>query len=116
MSAGTIPLAHSVNYPQEHMETRDEARLDPDWMRIGVGTTLLTGSLLLLTGRRKAGLVVTAAGTALAMLDNKELVSEWWDALPGYLDQAQRLLDQAAATIDDLTEKRDKIMGLLGKK
>ena len=116
MSAGTIPLPDSVNYPQGHMETRDEARLDPDWMRIGVGTTLLTGSLLLLAGRRKAGLVVTAAGTALAMLDNKELVSEWWDALPGYLDQAQRLLDQAAATIDDLTEKRDKIMGLLGKK
>ena len=114
MSAGAAPLAYSVNYPQEQMETRKEAR--PDWMRIGVGSTLLTGSLLLLTGKRKAGLVVTAAGTALAMLEHKDLVTEWWDALPGYLDQAQRLLDQAAATIDDLTEKRDKIMGLLGKK
>jgi hypothetical protein len=47
------------------------------------------------------------------MLDNKEIVSEWWSALPGYLDQAQRLLDQAVATIDDLSEKRDKVMALL---
>jgi hypothetical protein len=98
------------------METRAETRPDPDWMRLGVGAALLTGSLLLLTGKRRAGLALTAAGTALAMLEHKEIVGEWWDTLPGYLDQAQRLLDQAAATIDDLSEKRDKIMALLGKK
>jgi len=115
MSARTIPLAPSVNYPQEHMETRDEVRLDPDWMRIGVGAALLTGSLLLLTGKRRSGLLVTFAGTALAMVEHKDVVREWWESLPGYLDNAQRMLDQAAATIDDLTEKRDKIMSLLGR-
>jgi len=97
------------------MEMRKELNLDHDWMRIGVGTTLLTGSLLLLTGKRKAGLVVTAAGTALAMLENKEVVREWWDCLPGYLENAQRFLDFATSTIDDLTDKRDKIISLLGK-
>lgn len=116
MSAGAVPIAQSVVYPQGHMETRTDVRPDPDWMRIGVGASLLTGSLLLLTGKRKAGLLLTTAGTALAMLEHKDLVSEWWNALPGYLDQAQRLLDQAAATIDDLSEKRDKIMSLLGKR
>lgn len=116
MSAGTAPLAQPVVYPQGHMETRKEVKLDPDWMRIGVGSTLLTGSLLLLTGKRKAGLLVTAAGTALAMLDNKELVSEWWNALPTYLDHAQRMLDQVSSTVDDLTDKRDKIMALFSKR
>lgn len=115
MSARTVPLVQSVSYPQEHMETRDQAKLDPDWLRIGVGASLLTGSLLLLTGKRKAGLLVTFAGTALAMMEHKEVVRDWWDSLPGYLDNAQRMLDQAAATIDDLTEKRDKIMSLLGR-
>ena len=115
MSAGTVPLAQSVNYPQEHMETRKELNLDHDWMRIGVGTTLLAGSLLLLTGKRKAGLVVTAAGTAMAMLEHQELVREWWESLPGYLENAQRFLDFATSTVDDLTDKRDKIMALLGK-
>lgn len=115
MSAQTVPLVQSVSYPQEHMERRDEAKFDSDWLRIGVGASLLTGSLLLLTGKRKAGLLVTFAGTALAMMEHKEVVRDWWDSLPGYLDNAQRMLDQAAATIDDLTEKRDKIMSLLGK-
>jgi len=116
MSAGTAPLAPGVVYPQGHMETRMETKIDPDWMRFGVGTTLLAGSLLLLTGKRKAGLVVAAAGTAMAMLEQKELVSQWWNALPGYLDQAQRLLDQAATAVDELTDKRNKIMSLLGKR
>jgi hypothetical protein len=98
------------------METRKELRPDPDWMRIGVGSTLLTGSLLLLCGKRKAGLLVTAAGTALAMVEQKELVSEWWNALPAYLDQAQRMLDQVATTVDDLTQKRDQIMALFSKR
>ena len=116
MSAGTAPLAPSVVYPQGHMDTRKEVRPDPDWMRIGVGSALLTGSLLLLTGKRKAGLLLTATGTALAMVENKEVVREWWDALPTYLDQAQRMLDQVAATVDDLTDKRDKIMALFSKR
>ncbi|HWG20153.1 MAG TPA: hypothetical protein VG225_06450 [Terracidiphilus sp.] len=92
-----------------------ETLRNADWMRIGVGSTLLTGSFLLLSGKRKAGLLVTAAGTALAMLDNKEIVSEWWNALPGYLNNAQRMLDQAQETIDDLAAKRDKVMALFGK-
>jgi cupin superfamily acireductone dioxygenase involved in methionine salvage len=84
-------------------------------MRIGVGASLLTGSLLLLTGKRKAGLLVTAAGTALAMLDNREVVAEWWEALPQHLDKAQQILNQTQHTIDDLTAKRDKIFELFGK-
>lgn len=125
MSAGTVPYSQSPTYPQGHVESPRETalhaknataeRTEADWMRIGVGTTLLTGSLLLLTGKRKAGLIVTAAGTALAMLEHKELVRDWWDSLPVYLDHAQRMLDQAASTVEDLTAKRDKIMSLFGK-
>ena len=105
MSTTAPPFAQSVNYPQRHMESHDESRPgatrpDPDWMRIGVGSTLLAGSLLLLTGRRKAGLLATFAGTALAMIEHKEIVRDWWETLPGYLEHAQRMLDPATATID----------------
>ncbi|MGA7256638.1 MAG: hypothetical protein WBX09_08330, partial [Terracidiphilus sp.] len=68
-----------------------------------------------LTGQRRAGLVASAAGAALAMVDEKELVKKWWDALPNYLNTAQRMLDQAQQTIDDLASKRDKIMSIIGK-
>jgi len=117
MSPTTLPFSQSANYPRGHMEFRNEARSSetPDWMRISVGCALLTGSLLLLSGKRKAGLLATFAGTTLAVLEHKEVVREWWDALPGYLDKAQQMLDQASSTIDDLTAKRDKIMSLLGR-
>ena len=115
MSAGTLPRVETANYPGGHMELHNDRKIDPDWMRIGVGATLLTGSLLLLTGKHKAGLALTGAGAALAMLEHKEVVRGWWDSLPGYLDHAQKLLDQATATIEDLTAKRNKVMSLLGK-
>lgn len=98
------------------MESRMESMVkNPDWMRIGVGASLLTGSLLLLTGKRKAGLVVTAVGTALAVLEHREIVAEWWEALPHHLQKAQHMLEQTQQTIDDLTQKRDKVMSLFGK-
>ena len=108
-----IPMPHNPTYPQGHVEQRRSD--EPDWMRIGVGATLLTGSVLLLTRQRKLGLLVTAAGSALAALEHKEIVKEWWEALPGYLDKAQEILDQTQHTIEDLSAKRDKIMGLFGR-
>jgi ABC-type multidrug transport system fused ATPase/permease subunit len=84
-------------------------------MRIGAGITLLVGSLLLLRGKRRAGMVVTATGAALAVLEEQELVAQWWNALPGYLDGAERLLDTVSQTVDDLTAKRDKIMAIFGR-
>lgn len=112
MSAVPLPAR---SYSQEHTESRMESIKNPDWMRIGVGASLLTGSLLLLTGKRKAGLLVTVAGTALAMLEHREVVAEWWDELPRHLEKAQTMLEQTQHTIDDLTQKRDKIFAMFGK-
>jgi hypothetical protein len=117
MGASTIPPYEKVIEPEGYVESRQETRLkeamiNPDWIRVGVGCTLLTGSLLLLAGKRKAGLLATFAGTALAILEHQDLVSEWWGALPGYLDDAQRMVDQAVSTVDDLTVKGNQIKSL----
>ena len=112
---GAVPQ-FTMNYPQGQTEYVMESHVkNPDWMRIGIGASLLTGSVLLLTGKRKAGLLVTALGTALAMLDNKEIVAEWWETLPRQLEKAQRMLDQTQQTIEDISEKRDKVMSLFGR-
>lgn len=110
-----VPLTSPTTYPQGHIESRNQAAETPDWMRIGVGSTLFAGALLLVTGRRKAGLVVTLAGTALAMLENRELVAEWWEKLPGQLQKAQQMLDQAQSTVDDLSAKRESLRQLFGR-
>ncbi len=111
---GAVPLSPR-SIPQGQMGMRDQSRPEPDWLRIGASCALLTGSLLLLAGKRRAGLLVTATGTALAMVEEKELVKEWWNALPNYLNTAQRMLDQAQETIDDVAAKRDRVMAILGK-
>ncbi|MGA7653928.1 MAG: hypothetical protein WBE36_18255 [Terracidiphilus sp.] len=100
---------------QIHVEPPGKACASPLWVRYGAAGSLLAGGVLLLTGQRRAGLVASAAGAALAMVDEKELVKKWWDALPNYLNTAQRMLDQAQQTIDDLASKRDKIMSIIGK-
>src|SRR5215831_12388408 len=100
MGVKTFP--HSPSYPQGHPEVLPPEREKPDWLEIAVGGTFLAGALLLLSGKKRAGLVVTAAAAAVTLLDKKETVREWWNALPQYLDDAQRLLDQAQRTVDDL--------------
>ncbi len=85
---------------------------EPDWMGMAVGGTFLAGALLLLSGKKKAGLAVSAGAMALTLLDQQESIREWWHMLPKYLDDAQRLLDQAQHTIEDLAAKRDKLRSM----
>jgi hypothetical protein len=113
MSAASLSPSSSV--PERTAAACLRAARNSDRMRIGAGITLLVGSLLLLRGKRRAGIVVTATGAALALLEEQELVAQWWDALPGYLDGAERLLDTVNQTVQDLTAKRDKIMAILGR-
>jgi uncharacterized protein YjeT (DUF2065 family) len=97
------------------MEERASSSRNQEWLRISGGCTMLAGALLLLAGKRRAGLLTTAAGTVLTVLDQKETVKECWNALPGYLETAQQMLDEAQHTIDDIAAKRDKVMSLLGR-
>ena len=108
---GVASLPQSVDYPQGHIEPHSQSH-EREWMGAAVGGTLLLGSVLLLSGKRRAGLLVTAAGTALALLEEQETVRAWWNVLPQYIDNAQRLLNQAQTTIEDLSEKRDRLRSL----
>lgn len=103
------------DYPHNDVETNIKPQESPDWMGITVGATFLVGSLLLLSGRKRAGLVTTAAAAALTVLDQQDTIREWWNALPQYLDEAQRLLDQAQTTIDDLAAKREKLRAMFNR-
>jgi hypothetical protein len=55
---GVTSFPQPVNLPQG--EILKAERKDPDWLGIAVGSTFLAGALLLLSGKKKAGLAVTA--------------------------------------------------------
>ena len=115
---GVTAFPHPVtnpDYPYSQADSMTQQQESPDWMGITVGSTFLVGALLLLSGKKRAGLAVTAAATALSLLDQQETIREWWNTLPQYLDEAQRLLDQAQATVDDLAAKREKLRAMFNR-
>jgi hypothetical protein len=86
-----------------------------DWLLYTAAGTLTAGGVLLVTGQRKAGLAVAAAGVVLAMLDQQETVKACWDALPGYLTEIQSILARVQGTIDEVAEQGAKLRSALGK-
>ena len=45
---------------------------DKNWVRTVAAGSLVTGAILLATGKRKAGLTVAAAGTIFALVEDPE--------------------------------------------
>lgn len=80
-----------------------------DWVDIAAGGSLLAGGLLLLTGQRRAGLVLSVAGAALTLLGQQEEVRAWWDEFPGYVDRVQNLIGRMQSGMDDLSATRDSL-------
>jgi hypothetical protein len=112
---GVTAFPQTANYPQGHAEILPPRQADPDWVGMAVGGAFLVGSLLLISGKKRAGLVVTTAAAALTLLEQQETIREWWNTLPQYLDDAQRVLNQAQETIDDLAAKRDKLRAMFNR-
>jgi len=86
-----------------------------NWIRIAAASTLAASGALLITGNRRAGLVTAAVGATLAMLDQKETVSLWWDALPGVLEQIDDLLGRAQNAVEDFSAQGQRLRRALGK-
>jgi len=112
---GVTAFPNPASYPQGHAEILPPRQAETDWLGMAVGGAFLVGSLLLLSGKKRAGLIVTSAAATLTLLDQQETIREWWNTLPRYLDDAQRLLDQAQETIDDLAAKRDKLRAMFNR-
>jgi hypothetical protein len=84
-----------------------------DWVRIAACGSLIAGGIMLLSGQRRAGLVVAASGTALALLDHEETLRAWWQVLPGYVDKAQMMIEQVQEVVDNVTEKGESLRRVL---
>jgi hypothetical protein len=85
------------------------------WVRIAAAGTLAASGALLIAGKRRAGLATAVTGAALAMFDQQEMVSRWWNALPGYLDEMQGMLGRAQAAVEDLTVQGEKLRRVLNR-
>jgi hypothetical protein len=87
----------------------------PNWVRFAASGSLVAGGLLLLNGRRRAGLAVAASGTALAMLDQKEVLRALWNEIPYYIDELQGMLCQVQKTVEEISVQRDRLHRVLSR-
>ena len=86
-----------------------------NWVEVAACGSLIAGGLLLLSGQKRAGLVLAASGTALAMLEHEDTLRSWWDALPGYVDRAQYMFEQVQDVVDNLAEKGESLRQALSR-
>jgi len=80
-----------------------------DWVKIAACGSLICGGVLLLTGRKRAGLIAAASGTALAMVEHEETLREWWKALPRYVVHARSVIDQVQEAVEKISDKGESL-------
>jgi len=103
------------NPSQNGDEGGDQSSDSVKWLRFASAASLVASGALLLSGKRRAGLFVAATGTALALLDQQDLMRKWWTMLPYYIDDIQQLLNQAEGAVEEFAAQREKLGQVLGR-
>ena len=88
---------------------------DKNWVRTVAAGSLVTGAILLATGKRKAGLAVAAAGTAFALVEDPAGVKKVWNSLPDYLENGHTLLGRFEKFVSELTLQGEKLRSVVEK-
>jgi len=70
---------------------------------------MIVAGCLLLARKKRVGTVVAASGTAIALLDHEDTLRRWWQALPGYLEQSQRLMGKVLDALDSVGEMNESL-------
>jgi hypothetical protein len=84
-----------------------------EWTHYVAAGALVLGGALMVTGNKRAGMAVAAAGTALALFEEQEAIKSWWKDLPGYLNDAQDFLDKIEGYLEEATVQGQRLQSLL---
>jgi hypothetical protein len=83
------------------------------WTRTVAAGSFVVGALLLISGRRKSALAVSAAGAAVALLENPEMVREAWEAMPRLVRSGQDFLVRIEDFVEELNKQGQHIRKVL---
>lgn len=109
-----VPLASSGNEPAA--SPAGTRKCDSMvWVRVAAAGSLATAGVLLMAGKRRAGLVMAAAGTSLTMLDQQETVRLWWNQVPGYMTEIQSVLTRVQGAVDEISAQGERLRSILSR-
>jgi len=83
------------------------------WTRTVAAGSFVVGALLLIAGRRKSALAVSAAGAAVALLENPEIVRDAWEAMPRVIRSGQDFLVRIEDFVEELNKQGQHIKKVL---
>jgi hypothetical protein len=112
-------VASTVQDAADTLKYQGNRLVDQDWNKNWVRTvaagTLVTGAVLLASGKRKAGLAIAAAGTVFALVEDPEGVKKVWNNIPDYLDNGHNLLSRFEKFIGELSSQGEKLRSVVEK-
>jgi hypothetical protein len=108
-----VPIARTGQPTQIRALSSGAPVKSQDWTYLLAAGTVVAGGALMVSGRKKAGLAVAAAGTALALLDEPEVLDRWWKSLPEYIAEAQGFLDKVETCLNEVTAQGHRIQSIL---
>ena len=85
------------------------------WQRGVAAGSLITGAILLATGKRKAGIALTAVGAAAALLEDVEGTRALWDSIPHYIESGQQVLGKVEKFVEELAEQGERVSKMINK-
>ena len=77
--------------------------------------SLITGAVLLARGRRKAGIAVTAAGAAFALLEAPEDAIALWNSIPAGIESGKRWMTRFEGFVEELSSQGERLRAFLEK-
>lgn len=85
------------------------------WIRGLAVASLAAGAALVARGNRKPGLIATAAGVMILLLDHPDDVGAVWNSIPRLIHTSRRLLDRTEEIVQDLTDQAETVRSFLDK-
>jgi len=113
-------VASTVHDTADILKRQGNRLLDSEWdnkqwLRTVAAGSLVTGAILLATGKRKAGLAVAAAGTAFALAEDPGAVKKVWNSLPDYIESGHSMLARFEKFVGELTAQGEKLRSVVEK-
>lgn len=83
------------------------------WTRTVAAGSLVVSAVLLLTGRRRSGVAVAAAGAAVALMENPQAVRDAWNSLPRIVRSGQDFMVRMEDFVDELNKQGIRLRKVL---
>jgi hypothetical protein len=83
------------------------------WTRSVAAGSLIVSALLLVSGKRKSGVAVAAAGAAIALLEDPQAVRNAWESMPRFVRAGQDFMVRLEDFVDELNKQGIRLKKVL---